>query len=90
MSYEKDVATTICEKYRMDALGVFISRTIKALSDALFATRSSNLPSALALAQGLESNHERYLFASIVIILGPFKTKFRERNQKTAGEILER
>lgn len=64
MSYDRATAVSINEKYRMDALRVFISGTEKGLSDVLFSARPSDLPSALALAQEVESNHERYLFAS--------------------------
>lgn len=64
MTYDRATAGPINEKYRMDALRVFISGTKKSLSDVLFSARPSDLPSALALAQEVESNHERYLFAS--------------------------
>lgn len=64
MTYEKDIAASMNEKYRADALRVFISGSRKNLSDVLFAARPSDLPSALALAQEIESNHERYLFAT--------------------------
>lgn len=64
MTYDRATAATINEKYRMDALRVFISGTKKGLSDVLFSARPNDLPSALALAQEVESNHERYLFAS--------------------------
>lgn len=64
MTYEKHLAASLNEKYRMDALRVFISGTKKPLCDVLFSARPSDLHSALALAQEVESNHERYLFAS--------------------------
>lgn len=64
MSYESVVANCMNEKYRMDALRVFISGTKKDLSNVLFSARPSDLPSALALAQEVESNRERYQFAS--------------------------
>lgn len=64
MTYDRDVAASINEKYRADALRVFISGTKKSLSDVLFSARPDDLPSALALAQEVESNHERYLFAT--------------------------
>lgn len=63
MSYETSVADTINEKYRADALRVFISGLRKPLCDILFASRPSDLPSALALAQEVDANNERYAFA---------------------------
>lgn len=64
MTYDTTVASSLNEKYRADALRVFISGTKKALSDVLFSARPIDLPSALALAQEVESNHERYMFAT--------------------------
>lgn len=64
MTYDSVIANSMKEKYRMDALRVFISGTKKDLSNILFSARPSDLPSALALAQEVESNRERYLFAS--------------------------
>jgi len=64
MTYDNTVAASMNEKYRADALRVFISGTKKSLSDVLFSARPSDLPSALALAQEVEANHERYMFAS--------------------------
>lgn len=64
MTYDRATAVIINEKYRMDALRVFISGTKKGLSDVLFSARPNDLPSALALAQEVESNRERYLFAT--------------------------
>lgn len=63
MSYESSVADTINGKYRADALRVFISGLRKPLCDILFASRPSDLPSALALAQEVDANNERYTFA---------------------------
>ena len=51
MSYDKEIATTLNEKYRIDAMRVFISGSRKPLCDMLFAARPNGLPSALALAQ---------------------------------------
>lgn len=51
--------------------------TRKAPSEVLFAAKPSDSPSALALAQEVESNHECYLFDNN-----------SERGTKTAGEIL--
>lgn len=64
MSHEGQTAETMCEKYRDDALRIFIS----GLCDILFASRPLDLPNALALAQEVESNRERYLFASSFIV----------------------
>ena len=58
MSYESVVANCMNEKYRMDALRVFISGIKKDLSNVLFSARPSDLPSALALAQEVWSNRE--------------------------------
>lgn len=65
MTYEGNLAISINEKYRTDALRVFISGLRKPLCDILFSTRPTDLPSALALAQELEANHERYTFATL-------------------------
>lgn len=64
MTFDSVLATSINEKYRTDALRVFISGLKKSLSDVLFSARPSDLPTALALAQEVESNHERYMFAT--------------------------
>lgn len=64
MTYDSTISISMNEKYRMDALRVFISGTKKDLSNVLFSARPADLPSALALAQEVESNRERYLFAS--------------------------
>ena len=63
MTYDSKLAASLSEKYRADALRVFISGTKKSLSDILFSEAPKDLPSALALAQEVESNHERYQFA---------------------------
>ena len=64
MTYEKSVCQTFNEKYRADALRTFVSGLKKPLCDILFSARPTDLPTALALAQEVEANHERYLFAS--------------------------
>lgn len=51
-------------KYRADALRVFISGLNKPLCDILFSAKPDNLPSALALAQELVSNQNRFAFAN--------------------------
>lgn len=59
--------TTLIEslnnKYREDALRIFISGLNRPLCDILFSSRPNDLPSALALAQELESNQARSMFA---------------------------
>ena len=77
MTYESKIASQINDKYRSDALRVFISGTRKTLSDVLFASRPADLPSALALAQEVDANHDRYLFAA------NFARSIEERTQKT-------
>lgn len=64
MTYESALASSMNQKYRMDALRVFVSGLRKSLSDVLFSARPTDLPSALALAQEIEANHERYVFAT--------------------------
>ena len=64
MTYNTEVVQVINEKYRPDALRVFISGLKKALCNIIFSSRPNNLPAALALAQEVESNHERYVFAT--------------------------
>lgn len=64
MTHEGAIAESICTKYRADALRVFISGLKRPLCDILFASRPDDLPSALALAQEVESNRERYVFAT--------------------------
>lgn len=64
MTYDNVLAASLNEKYRTDALRVFVSGTKKSLSDILFSAKPKDLPSALALAQEVESNHERYAFAT--------------------------
>ena len=64
MTYDPNVVPTLNEKYRADALRTFISGLKRPLCDILFSSRPSNLPAALALAQEVEANHERYIFAT--------------------------
>ncbi|KAH8357520.1 hypothetical protein KR084_012070, partial [Drosophila pseudotakahashii] len=54
----------LCEKFRDDALRVFISGLKRSLTDVLFSAKPKDMPSALALVQEVESNHERYQFAT--------------------------
>lgn len=64
MTYSLETATAFNEKYRRDALNVFISGLKRTLSETLFAARPKDLPSALVLAEELEWSRERYNFAS--------------------------
>ena len=64
MTYNTEVVQVINEKYRADALRVFISGLKKPLCDIIFSSRPNNLPAASALSQEVESNHERYVFAT--------------------------
>lgn len=81
MSYESGVADTINEKYRADALRVFISGLRKPLCDILFASRPSDLPSALALAQEVDANNERYAFAM------NFANRFQEKPIRSQNPV---
>lgn len=67
MSHEGDnsLITSLNQKYRDDALRVFVSGLRKPLCDTLFSCKPSDLPTALALAQELETNQNRYHFAAI-------------------------
>lgn len=87
MNYDSDLAASLNEKYRMDALRVFISGAKKSLSDILFSAKPKDLPSALALAQEVESNHVRYNFASNYAKSMEEKTqqKFFTKNARVAN-----
>lgn len=61
---ESVVLKSLNEKYRDDALRIFISGIKRPIGDTLFASQPKDLPSALALAQELESNRQRYNFAA--------------------------
>lgn len=64
MTYDKALAQIMNEKYRDDALRIFVSGLKKPLCDIIFSARPQNMPAALALAQEIEANHERYVFAA--------------------------
>ncbi|KAH8362541.1 hypothetical protein KR084_006859 [Drosophila pseudotakahashii] len=82
MFYEQNMAKILCEKFRDDALRVFISGLKRSLTNLLInAIKSGQIPhsaSALALAQEVESNHERYQFATT------FARNQEERDQKSS------
>ena len=80
MAYEKNVSAVINDKYREDALRTFVSGLKKPLCDIIFSSRPSSLPKALALAQEVESNHERYNFATT------FSVRREERRQENFGK----
>lgn len=63
MMYDKDFASPLNDKYRRDALRVFVSGLKKNLSELLFSCKPADLPTALAMAEEAESNRERYQFA---------------------------
>lgn len=67
MSHEGDnpLIKSLNQKYRDDALRVFISGLRKPLCDTLFSCKPSDLPTALALAQELATNQTRNNFAII-------------------------
>lgn len=67
MSNEGDanLIQSLNQKYREQALRVFVSGVRKPLCDTLFSCKPADLPSALALAQELEANQNRYHFAAI-------------------------
>lgn len=52
------------QKYRQDALRVFISGLRRPMCDILFSCKPQDMPSALALAQELDTNLVRYNFAT--------------------------
>lgn len=79
MTHERTLALTINGKYRQDALRVFISGLKKPLCDVLFSARPSDLPTALALAQEVEANHERYVFAAT------FASRNEDRGTRTGA-----
>lgn len=59
-----DLTVNLNTKYRQDGLRVFISGLKKPLCDILFSSRPNDMASALALAQEVDANHQRYLFAT--------------------------
>jgi hypothetical protein len=64
MTHEAGQARYMNEKHRADTLRVFVSGLRRNLTDVLFAAQPRDLPSALAMAQEIESNHERHAFAA--------------------------
>jgi len=64
MTGEAAMAKVLCDKFREDALRMFISRLKRILTDVLFSAKPKDMPTALALAQEVESNHERHIFAT--------------------------
>lgn len=82
MSFEPTFSTQLNDKFRRDALRVFISGLKKSIGDTLFASRPEDLPAALALAEELEGNSQRYLFASNFIDKEPRKPHTGVPNQQ--------
>lgn len=67
MTYDKTLGMGMCEKFRSYALRVFISGLKRNLTDVQFAAHPPDLSSAIALAQEVEANHERYAAGHINI-----------------------
>jgi len=84
MSYEASAAPVLYEKFRDDALRVFTSGLKRSLTDVLFSEKPKDMPSALALTQEVESNHERYTFAS------SFARSQEDRDKKLFPKAQER
>lgn len=61
---DSSLIESLNNKYRQDALRVFISGLKRPVSDTLFSCKPLDLPSALALAQELETNQNRFQFAN--------------------------
>lgn len=80
MTHNGAQATYLNEKYRADALRVFISGLKKNLTDVLFSAQPKDLPSALAMAQEIESNHDRHNFAA------NYARALEEKAQKRSGD----
>lgn len=85
MTYDKQEVVAINEKYCQDALRVFISGLNKSLSDTLFSSRPADLPSALALAEELEGNRERYYFAANFAKLGEIRDELKKRDTTSSN-----
>lgn len=64
LNYNNDFGRQLTDKYRKEALRVFISGLKRHLSDVLFSSRPDDLPTALALAEELEGNRSRFNLAS--------------------------
>ncbi|KAH8308498.1 hypothetical protein KR044_010064, partial [Drosophila immigrans] len=84
MSYESALAEGLRNKFRDDALRVFVSGLKRNLTDVFFAAKPKDLPTALALAQEIESNHERYAFAAN--FAKSLEEKAHKAEQKTQGK----
>lgn len=87
MTYEGDtnLIASLNNKYRQDALRVFVSGLKKPLCDILFSCKPADMPMALAIAQEMTVNRSRYNFARAFstglngpfpIFLVPLQTKF--------------
>lgn len=59
-----EIIAVLNDRTRENALRVFISGLRRPISDILFSAKPSDLPTALATAQELETNHKRHEFAS--------------------------
>lgn len=72
---DRSYAERLNEKFRRDALRVFVSGVRKNISDVLFASKPEDLPTALAMAEELDANRDRFNFA-----LGFNKNDFRDHS----------
>lgn len=63
-SGKEEIIEALNDRARSNALRVFISGLRRPLCDICFSTNPPDLPTALATAQELEQNHERYKFAN--------------------------
>lgn len=61
---KEEVIEALNERARANALRVFISGLRKPICDICFSANPPDLPTALATAQELQQNHERYKFAN--------------------------
>uniref|UniRef100_W8BG60 Retrovirus-related Gag polyprotein from transposon gypsy n=1 Tax=Ceratitis capitata TaxID=7213 RepID=W8BG60_CERCA len=88
MTHEGPIAESICTKYRADALRVFISGLKRPLCDILFASRLDDMPGALALAQEVEANRERYVFTSNFAEFAEDPNRFKKIGDKNLEQRL--
>jgi len=65
-------------------LRVFISGLKRSLTDVLFSAKPIDMPTALALAQEVQSNHERYIFATM------FARNQEDKERKQSPKVQDR
>jgi len=81
MTHDNVAAAILNEKFRNDALHVFVSGLKKSLKWAVFPAQPIDPPSVLALAQEAESSNERGIFAA------NYATHLEEKPQKQNSQI---